>query len=213
MMPLVRRTTSRLNGALRLVLLGGAVCCASPALAQETVYKDEEVKAAFLYHFATFVEWPVPAEERDVFLIAVLGAVGVAEALERFLPGREIHGKPMRVERLASLEELDEADMLFIGADQNQRLTKLLPSVEQRPMLVVTDAPGALDDGSMINFHVVEDRVRFEISVPAARHAGLQLSSRLLAAALYVDTTSAIQPSLRTVLARLLAVVPAAGRA
>jgi hypothetical protein len=59
-------------------------------------------------------------------------------------------------------------------------------------MLVVTDAPGALRDGSMINFQVVDQRVRFEISLAAAERAGLELSSRLLAAAMSVDTTSAL---------------------
>jgi small-conductance mechanosensitive channel len=59
-------------------------------------------------------------------------------------------------------------------------------------MLVVTEAPGALKDGSMINFQVIDDRVRFEISLLAAQRAGLELSSRLLSAAMSVDTTSAI---------------------
>lgn len=204
MMNLVRRTASGLNGALRLVLLGGSLSCASAAVAQDVVYKDEEVKAAFLYHFATFVEWPRPADPRDVFLIAVIGADDVAEELERFLPGREIQGRPIQVLRLASLAELDEADVLFLGADHNDRLMRLIHDVGDRPTLVVTDAPGALSQGSMINFEVVDDRVRFEISQPAARRAGLELSSRLLAAAMYVDTTSALQPSPRAILARLL---------
>jgi len=68
-------------------------------------------------------------------------------------------------------------------------------------MLVVTDAPGALKDGAMINFQVVDERVRFEISLTAAERAGLELSSRLLSAAMFVDTTSAISPPPRVIFA------------
>src|SRR5690606_39531991 len=90
------------------------------------------------------------------------------------------------------LEGLEDDAVLFIGAGENYRLRELISRVEDRSMLVVTEASGALKDGSMINFQVIDDRVRFEISLLAAQRAGLELSSRLLSAAMSVDTTSAI---------------------
>jgi hypothetical protein len=191
-----RRTALVLRAGLPAVVLAGVVA-SPPAFAeesQESVYSDQQVKAAFIYHFATFVEWPPLAGGRDTFRVAVLGDDGVAGELEESLPGRDIGGRQMQVQRLSSLDELDDADMLYIGAKYNHSLPKLISQVGDRAVLVVTDAPGALDDGSMINFQVVDERVRFEISLTAAERAGLAMSSRLLSAAMFVDTTSAIPP-------------------
>ncbi|MEX2124182.1 MAG: YfiR family protein [Woeseia sp.] len=195
-----------MNNCIRNVLVVLMLCWPAAQLcAQEAVYHDEEVKAAFLYHFATFVQWPETTQAGEVFTIAVLGADEIAAELEEFLPGRAIQGRPMDVRRLRSIEELDEerddASVLFIGGALNSDLPQLIGTVGGRPMLVVTDAPGALRDGAMINFQVVDRRVRFEISLPAAERAGLQLSSRLLSAAMSVDTTSAVAKPPRTVLA------------
>lgn len=181
--------------ALMLVSSGGQ------AAAQEVLYEDEEVKAAFIYHFATFIQWPETAPPAAAFTVAVLGDDEVADELEAFLPGREIQGRPMELRRLRSMDELQDAAVLFIGTDRKFRLADLIRKVEGRPMLVVTDAPGALKDGAMINFQVVDDRVRFEISLTAAERAGLELSSRLLSAAMFVDTTSAVPPPPRVIFA------------
>jgi hypothetical protein len=63
----------------------------------------------------------------------------------------------------------------------------MLPALEQRPILVVTDSPDGLREGAIINFLVVDEHIRFEIALGAARSAGLTLSSRLLSAALRVE--------------------------
>ena len=181
--------TSCLRGALLVLALCGLV---AEACAQEAVYHDEEVKAAFLYHFATFVQWPETEQVDEPFTIAVLGADEIASELEGVLPGRTIQGRPMAVQRLRSIDDVSDAAVLFIGGELNAELPRLIDDVADRPLLVVTDAPGALRDGAMINFQLVDRRVRFEISLPAAERAGLQLSSRLLSAAMFVDTTGAI---------------------
>jgi YfiR/HmsC-like len=165
-----------------------------PALAgaQQQVYSAERVKAAFLYHFSTYVNWPTTAEPGDTFSIAVLGADQVAAELEQFLPGHTIQGRPMQVHRLRSLTELAGDEVLYIGTDDDRELREQLAAVASRPMLVVTDAPDGLRDGAMINFRIVDDRVRFEISQRAAQDAGLEMSSRLLSAAMSVESAGAI---------------------
>jgi hypothetical protein len=177
------------------------LCLADWAVAQELVYQEEEAKAAFIYRFATFVQWPETLRSDEVFAVAILGADGVASELEEFLPGRSIQGRPLEVRRLRTIAELRDEAVIFIGADENFRLPQLVRKVEGRPMLVVTEAPGALEDGSMINFRMVDRRVRFEISLTAAERAGLEFSSRLLSAAMSVDTTSAVPPRARVIYA------------
>jgi hypothetical protein len=121
--------------------------------------------------------------------IAVLDDAAVAAQLALFLPGRRIQDRPVEVRTLSRIDELGNAEVLFIGRQQNARLAQLIAAVGQRPTLVVTDADNGLDRGAMVNFQLVDERVRFEISVPRAEDAGLVLSSRLLSAALRVETS------------------------
>lgn len=184
-----RRTPKSRLAAWAIALT--ALCVALPGAAQET-YDEDSVKAAFIYHFATFVAWPESAREEPEFVIAVLGDDEIAEELDRYLPGHSIQGRPMRARQIDSIEELGDEDVLFIGAGRSHTLDRDLQAVKGQPILVVTDAEGALDKGSMINFRLVDQRVRFEISLPSAEQSGLVLSSRLLAAAMRVDTTSGL---------------------
>jgi hypothetical protein len=180
------------NGTFLRLLVAAlvAACYVLPhAHAQQQAYSEDEVKAAFLYHFGTYVEWPAPANAAtDPITIAVLGAAGVVDQLERFLPDREIQGRPVTVRQLDTVDDLAGDEILFIGPELNARLSDLIESVGQRPILVVSDAQDGLDHGAMVNFQLVGERVRFEISLPAAQNAGLMLSSRLLSAALRVET-------------------------
>lgn len=155
--------------------------------AQDPLYDADEVKAAFLYHFGTYVQWPDAAPGAPAMTIAVLDQPAVAAQLARFLPGRRIQGREVAVVEIASVEELGTAEILFIGGGQSARLPGLIAALQRRPTLVVTDADDGLERGAMVNFRLVDSRVRFEISVARAEEAGLMLSSRLLSAAWRVE--------------------------
>jgi hypothetical protein len=169
------------------------VCRAAQAQAVQAAaaesYSAAQVKAAFLFHFGAYVTWPNPPAPNDPITIAVLDAPEVADELERIVVGRTIQGRPVRIERLRALRALGDAELLFIGAEDNARLKDLFQEIGRRPTLTVTDAPDGLAAGAMINFQIVDNHERFEISLARARDAGLRLSSRLLAAALRVETT------------------------
>lgn len=152
-------------------------------------YSVDEVKAAFLYHFGSYVEWPTATESQPPLTIAVLGAPGVAGELARLVPGRTVQGRPVQVRTLRTIGDLGGEEVLFIGAQENSRLSQLIEAVGSRPTLIITDAPNGLSEGAMINFQLIEERVRFEIAVGPAESAGLRLSSRLLSAAVRVELT------------------------
>jgi YfiR/HmsC-like len=171
----------------RFVAIVLPAAAAIAASAQESTYDANEVKAAFLYHFGTYVQWPGAPEATDPITIVVLGDPAVAAQLARFLPGRRISGRPVQTRVIARIEELADDAILFIGRANNAGLASLTAAVAPRPVLVVTDAPDGLERGAMVNFREVDARVRFEISLPRAEEAGLVLSSRLLAAALRVE--------------------------
>lgn len=171
-----------------LLLLGAALEAQPTSAAATSAESETETKAAFLYNFGSYVQWPRDAAASEPITIAVLNAAGVEEALERLVQGRTLQNRPVRVRHLRSVDELAGEEILFIGAAENWRLRQLVAAVTG-PTLIVTDAPDGLEAGSMINFQLVDQRVRFEVRLPAAEAAGLVLSSRLLSAALRVETT------------------------
>lgn len=181
------------TGFANMALSVWVLVFSAAAPADEPVYDPTAVKAAFIYHFATFVTWPGPdptaGPEVQPFTIAVLGADRVEQELQLYLPGRRIQGRPIEVRKIQTLARLDHAEVLFIGVEREAELSQLTAAIRDQPVLVVADTPGALELGSIINFVIVDNRLRFEVSLPAAECAGLSLSSRLLAAAFQVYTS------------------------
>ena len=145
---------------------------------------EQRVKAAFLYRFTEFVTWPEAAYPRPdwPFLLAVSGADGVVDQLRSVTAGRTVGGRPIEVRRVAPAEAIPQAQVVFIASHDIARVRELVRAAP-RHALVVTETDGALELGSVINFVIVDERVRFDISLDSAEKRGLRLSSRLLAVA------------------------------
>ena len=192
----MRALSVALRRVFAIVLLAELALLVTPIEAQRVAepqrpaYSADEVKAAFLYRFGTYVEWPVAKAAGDPITIAVLGAPSVARLLADYVPGRNIQGRPVDVRPIARIEDVRDAELLFIGGEHSGRLSELVEALGRRPVLVVSDAPDGLQHGAMVNFQLVDQRVRFEISLRNARAVGLMLSSRLLSAAIRVETSS-----------------------
>ena len=169
----------------------------APALAQAE-QDESRVKAAFLLRFAQYVEWPgeVLPQPSTPLVVGIIGADDVASDLQQMSSGRAASGRPVQVRTLKGNEDLTQAHILFIGMEEKGRLPAYLGAARRRPILVVTESPNALAQGSMINFVIVERRVRFEIGLDSAEKAGLVLSSRLLAVAMRVHKGEALPGSL-----------------
>ncbi|HEV7609598.1 MAG TPA: YfiR family protein [Steroidobacteraceae bacterium] len=149
-------------------------------------YSVEAVKAAYLFRFAQFVEWPeVPADTPFVF--AVNGAEDVAVHLERLVNGMTVNGRHATVRRVTRAQELEGAQVLFVGADAFNRTRALRSGAIKRPILVVTDDENGLDGGGVINFIEINRNLRFEISLNAADRSGLKINSALLSVAARVE--------------------------
>jgi len=168
-----------------LLVAGWLLVAAAPSRGDDAPRVTERsVKAAFLYKFAGYVEWPDGAPSDGLPLtIGVLGSADMADELARITSGRTVNNRPVRIRQLAVGEPLAGLHVLFVGTGAGERLDASLSPARGLPILVVTDAPGALANGSIINFTFERDRVRFEVSLPAAERSRLKLSSRLLAVA------------------------------
>lgn len=143
---------------------------------------ERGVKAAFLYKFLGYVEYP---HDTGPLVVGVTGADDIGAELARITAGRNVGGRAVVVRTLRDGDSLAGLHMLFIGAD-TARSGTLLRSAQQQGVLTVTESDNGLLQGSVINFRLVEERVRFEVSLPAAEKSGLKLSSRLLSVAYHV---------------------------
>lgn len=180
---------------MRRVLLaafvaGGIACAACSAQAEEPGTPEHQVKAAFLYKFAGYVDWPAAAFARPdtPLTIAVTGADVVAAELVQATSGRTVEGRSVTVKRVKSGESLAGVHILFVGKAESARLSQWAQSAQQNSTLIVTESDGALAQGSVINFVMADRRVRFEVALDSAEKSKLKLSSRLLAVALQVRT-------------------------
>ncbi len=167
-----------------LALLCALWACSSLAPADAVqVYPESAVKAAFVLRFAGYVEWPQAEAAADPLRIAVLGDPAIAAHLEGLAADRIIAGRVVQVRRVSSVAAAKDAQVLVMGASRPRPLDALLRPLAGSSVLVVTDEEDALQAGSVINFLREENRLRFEVSLPAARRMGLRISSELLSVA------------------------------
>lgn len=164
------------------LLIGSGVECRAQA---EPAAGEHAVKAAFLYRFAGYVDWPASAFAGAAapLTIGVVGAEPLRTELQEVVRGRVVADRSVEVRKLAPGEPLAGVHILFLGRAEAGRVGALRSWLQDAPVLIVTEADGALAQGSMINFVVLDRRVRFEIALDAAEKHGLRLSSRLLAVA------------------------------
>jgi hypothetical protein len=177
------RRRAVLAGLLALPVIGGywTRCWAQSDL-QAAEYK---VKAAFLYKFASYVEWPAQVFERpeSPFVIGVAGAGTLGDELAQVVAGRSIGGRPVAIRKLRRGESASGLHILFIGHSDGERPSDVLASAKGRPVLTVTESEDAFALGSVINFVIVDDKVRFDVALREAELANLKVSSRLLSVA------------------------------
>lgn len=166
----------RVASALVPVLL--AVGVPARAALPATEY---EVKAAFLYNFARFVEWPREAlgPPEAPFVIAVLGTDPFGEVLDRTMAGKRVAGHPVEVRRLDDPERARHAHILFVSASERDRVSIIVKATGENT-LTVGETGDFARSGGMICFRVEDRRVRFEINPGRAEQARLKLSSQLL---------------------------------
>jgi hypothetical protein len=152
------------------------------AAAHDDNTSEYEIKAAFLYNFAKFVEWPARNFE-DVdssFVIGILGKDPFKSALEQTIGDKTVGGAAIRIRRSGNVEDLLTCHILFISGSERSSLPAILKSLEGLSVLTVSDMPGFARFGGMVTLYTENNKVRFMIHTQAAEKAGLILSAKLL---------------------------------
>jgi hypothetical protein len=166
-----------------LLVLAVALGTAPAARAQERQAEEHEVKAAFLFKFPAFVEWPAKPGPEVPFVVAVVGAEEVAGQLRTLARGRTHDGRQIEVRDAADPQAIAGAHVVYVGRAAAARLPAIARALGGAPVLVVSESAGALEQGSMINFVLADGRVRFDVALDSAETARLRISPRLLAVA------------------------------
>jgi len=168
-------------------VLGAAAAAVPPVQAQAAAAGsplERRVKAAFLYKFLGYAEFPPGAflDGSSPVTIGVVGADELAAELARAVAGRTVNNRPVQVRIVRETEGQLPLHLLFIGGADTARVARTLRQASGA-MLVVTECEDGLRQGSVINFRIVDERVRFDVSLDAAERNGIKLSSRLLTVA------------------------------
>lgn len=162
-------------GLFALLVLSGQNATA----VESKVKKEDKIKAAFLYNFTKFVEWPATrfTGETTPIVIGVLGRNPFGEELEKIVEGRVVNGRPILVKLVNTAEEISTVHLLFVPADEESRL----PGAAWRdiPVIVVGESAGFAALGGTIRFVQADDKVRFEINIAAAERCGVKISAQL----------------------------------
>lgn len=178
---------------LRRLLVGAWVASVAlrvPAAAVEPDLRptEYEVKAAYLYNFVRYIEWPPEAlpEPGAPFVVAILGDDPFGAVLDDAFLGKSLADRPASIVRIHEPAEGAQAQIVFIAASESQDLPRIVKALAGRCVLTVGDAADMARKGAMIAFRKDGNRVRFDINVPRSESAGLRLSSQLLKVATIV---------------------------
>lgn len=187
-----RRAVGRMAGwslACACALFAGAALPPSAAFAQGASNQalERRVKAAFLYKFLGYADFPAAsfADSAAPVVIGVIGSEDMAEELGRVVAGRQVRGRPILVRTLREGDPL-QVHLLFVAGSDSARAARILRAASANPaaaLLPVTECELGLQNGSVINFRIIEERVRFDVSLDSAERNNVKLSSRLLTVA------------------------------
>jgi hypothetical protein len=143
--------------------------------------REYEVKAAFLYNFAKFIDWPesVKPKETDKFIIGTLGDNVFGDDLQQ-IEGKQVSGARIVVRSYSDVRSASECHILFVCPSEKANLNSIFKTLEGKSILTVSDIEGFATNGGMIEFYLQDQRVHFEINRETAARAGLKINSQLL---------------------------------
>lgn len=143
---------------------------------------EYEVKAAYLYYFAKFVDWPPDAlrTQNAPIIIGIVGDDEFGVTIESIVRGKTIQEHPIMIRLLKWSSDLSACHIVFIGSSEQKRINQIVELLKSRPVLTVTETEDASQTRGIVNFFVQVDRIQFEVDVNGAERAHLKISSKLI---------------------------------
>lgn len=146
---------------------------------------EYDLKAAFVYQFLAYVTWPAAKAAQEPLVIGVVGAGELANNLAALAADEAFASRPITILRLGSDDDPRGLHVLFVAANESAESAVLLREAADNGVLTITETNPRPAD-AMINFEVIDSKVRFEVALGRARASGMDISARLLGVALRV---------------------------
>lgn len=174
--------TRRMRKFFLAVWIGVTALQIAGAPASASEFSAPQVKAAFLYHFAQFVDWPAGSfgTDHSPLILGLLGRDSTGTAALQTLSGKTVKGRPLEVRPVSGIEEAKKCHLLFVSSSELPRLPQILDALRGGAILTVSEIDHFADQGGIIGLVTVDHKIRFEINAAAARGAGLIISSQML---------------------------------
>lgn len=161
---------------------------AAAQIASAQAFNEYQIKAAFLFNFAQFVDWSRASMNGGEFVIGVLGDDPFKNSLDDTVRGESIDARPFVIKRYRSVRDAIDCQILFVSGSEARQLPNILDALRNRSMLTVSDADDFARRGGMVQFITENKRIKFMINVDAVRAANLTISSKLLRPAIIVSS-------------------------
>ena len=170
----------RRHPALVAAILGMVI-----AVGAQPHLDEYQVKAAFLYNFAKFVDWPPQGfkDAADPIAICIAGETPIYAQLDSAVAGKMAGNRSFAVRKVSDAQHTDGCHILFIGLAEQKHMPALLAGIRKWGVLTVGETPEFIPNGGVVNFKLESGRVRFEINLEAAEQEQLRISSKLLSLA------------------------------
>jgi hypothetical protein len=181
-----------------LRFIAACLLCATLALpsraqtADASVSSEYLIKAGFTYNFAKLMEWPASVfpQPDSPIVIGILGTDPFGNTLDAVLAGKKVNARSFVVKHLKWGMDLKDCNILFVSTSETAHLDEIFHMFKGLPILTIGQMPDFARRGGIINFIVVDDKVRFEVNVEAAKQANINISSRLLTLAKIIPQTA-----------------------
>ena len=171
---------------LPVTLLTLMTCASAFSKAEEHQTTEYKIKAAFLYNFSRFVTWPDHARwDEGKFNLCILGDDPFGDLLDA-IAGKSVQNTSLEIKRLDRVNQESACQIIFISESGASELSHRMSVLKDKPILTVSDVDGFTDNGGIIQFKLVDNKLQFNINIDAASRAGLKISSKLLSLATVV---------------------------
>jgi hypothetical protein len=170
---------NKISKYLRVPFLVGCVLIFT---AQKTPVREYQLKAAFLFNFTQFVEWPAGSfsTPKSPIIIGILGSNPFGSYMNELVTGEEVNGRPLVVQHYKTAEEVKACHVLFINIPKQQKPENIIAGLKGKNILTVGESENFIKEGGIIKFSMIDNKIHFQINPEAAKTAGLIVSSKLL---------------------------------
>jgi len=168
-----------------------ALCAAMATHAGENLpFVESQVKAAFLYNFAQFVEWPRETfrNSSDPINLCILGLTPVGRTLQNVVRDKVVGGRTLAVHNITNVGQAGNCQILFVSASEQKQLHAILDATKTSDVLTVGETENFAAEGGVVGFHRDDGRIRFDLNLQAAQRERLRVSSKLASLAISILT-------------------------